>query len=153
MSFIVSLNFSMIDLFLAMTAPSNPVVRTNRPGVGRFPNGSLLRQLKPLEAIEFFLDAALVILAGTARGPLADPVPFLHQQFPVLAVGLEIEGGDNVLPHQHRQREVAEQALLLGHIGLETMAVVEEQFGSLALDDQGIERRENVDEAGVGLTS
>ena len=27
----------------------------------------------------------------------ADPVPFLHQQFPVLAVGLEIERGDDVV--------------------------------------------------------
>src|SRR3954465_13864511 len=112
---------------------------------------SLLRQLKPFEAVQFFLDAALVFLAGAARGTLADPIPFLHQQFFGLTVGLEVDGGDDVLTDQYRQREIAEQALFPGHIGLEAMAVVEEQFGALALDDQGIERREDVHQAATAL--
>src|SRR5438045_3760621 len=79
------------------------------------PRQNSLRQLKPLEAIELFLDAALVVLAHTARGALADPVPLLHQQFLVLAVGLEIDGGNDVFADQHRQRKIAEQALLFWH--------------------------------------
>ncbi|HET9469547.1 MAG TPA: hypothetical protein VFO24_00480, partial [Usitatibacter sp.] len=34
--------------------------------------------------------------------------------------------------------------LLLRHIGLEQVLVAEDEMGSLALDDQGIERRQNV---------
>src|SRR6267142_2139586 len=112
---------------------------------------ALLRQLKPLETIQFFFDSALEVLARAPRGALADPAPFLHQKLLVLPVGLEIDGGDDVFADQHRQREIAEQALVLGHIGLEPMAVAEEQFGALALDDQGIERRENVHQASVPL--
>src|SRR5437016_2769846 len=107
-----------------------------------------IRQLKPLEAIELFLDPALQILARLAFRGLApaDPGPLLHQEFPVLPVGLEIERGDDVLADQDRQREIAELAFLLRHIGLEAMLVVEEQMRPLALDDQGIERREDVHE-------
>ena len=82
---------------------------------------------------------------------LADPAPFLHQEFLVLAVGLQVDGGDDVFADQDRQREIAEQALLLRHIGLEAVAVAEEQLGALALDDQRIERREDVHQAGVAL--
>ena len=90
--------------------------------------------------------AALRSLRDLALGGLAvaDPGPFLHQQLLVLAVGLEIDGGDDVVADQHRQRKVAELALFLRHIGLELVAVAEEQFGALALDDQWIERREDV---------
>src|SRR5207244_8629725 len=102
------------------------------------------RELKPLETIQLFLDAALVVLARSPRRALADPAPFLHQEFPVLAVGLQIDGGDDVFADQDRQREIAEQALLFRHVGLEAVAVIEEQFGALALDDQGIERREDM---------
>src|SRR6266487_4506469 len=110
-----------------------------------------LRQLKPLKAIQFFLDAALVVLARSPRRALADPAPFLHQQFLVLAVGLQIDRGNDVLPHQDRQREIAEQALILWHIGLEAVTVIEEQFGALALDNKRIERREDVHRA-IALT-
>src|SRR5882757_7364231 len=153
MSFTVSVNFSRIVFSLAMTPPSHSVVANQPAGRSQVPKGNSLRQLKPLEAIELFLDAALVFLARRPCGALADPTPFLHQQFLVLAVGLEIDGGDDVRAYQHRQREVAEQALFLGHIGLETVAVIEEQFSALALDNQGIERRENVDEAAIAFAS
>src|SRR5258705_13737745 len=112
---------------------------------------ALLRQLKPLETIQFFLDSALEVLAQAPRGALADPAPFLHQQFPVLAVGLEVDGGDDVLADQHRQREITEQALFLWDIGLEAVTIAEEQFGALALDDQWIERRQDVHQAGIAL--
>src|SRR3954468_23690165 len=106
---------------------------------------ALLRQLKPLETMQFLLDAALVVLAlGAAACTLADPAPFLHQEFLVLAVGLQIDGGDDVFANQHRQCEIAEQALFLRHVRLKSVAVVEKQFGALALDDQGVERREDV---------
>src|SRR6476659_7798830 len=108
---------------------------------------SLLRELKPLETMQLFLDAALVVLARRPRSALADPAPFLHQQFLVLAVGLEVDGGDDVAADQDRQREIAEQALFLRHVGLEAVTVVEEQFGALALDDQRIERRQDVHRA------
>src|SRR6476661_2838093 len=99
-----------------------------------------LRQLKSFKSIQLFLDSALEILARALCRALADPTPFLHQQFLVLAVGLEIDRRDDVFADQDRQREIAEQALFLRQIGLETVAVIEEQFGALALDDQGIER-------------
>src|SRR5262245_17060045 len=80
---------------------------------------SLFRQLKPFKAVQLFLDAALVVLAAPLRRALADPAPFLHQQLPVLAVGLEVNGGNDVFPDQDRQREIAEQTLFLRYIGLE----------------------------------
>src|SRR5437879_1569134 len=119
---------------------------TNPTAPGSWTETSL-RQLKPLETVELVLDAALVVLARGPRRALADPAPFLHQQFLVLAVGLEVDGGDDVFADQNRQREIAEHAFFLRHIGLEAVTVVEEQFGALALDDQGIERREDVHRA------
>jgi hypothetical protein len=63
-----------------------------------------------------FLDAALVVLArGAAAGAFADPAPFLHQEFLVLAVGLQIDGGDDVLaasPSAHRLRWTGSTGLL-----------------------------------------
>ena len=97
--------------------------------------------------MQFLLDPGFQVLAaGFARG--ADPAPFLHQEFAVLPVGFQIDGGDDLLAGQHRQGKIAELALLLWHIGFETVAVVEEQFGALALDHQRIERRENVHQFG-----
>ena len=90
--------------------------------------------------------SAFQILARAAFGALADPAPFLHQQFALLAVGLEIEGCDDVLAGQHRQCKIAELALFLRHVGLEAMLVIEHEVGPLALDDQGIERGEDVDQ-------
>jgi|GEM_PF-5363467 len=60
-----------------------------------------LRELKPLEPVQLFLDAALQILARAPRRGV-DPTPFLHQQFAALAVGLQIDGGDDVFAHQNR---------------------------------------------------
>src|SRR5258708_32598373 len=107
-----------------------------------------IRQLKPLEAIKLLLDPALQILARLAFRGLApaDPGPLLHQELPVLPVGLEIERGDDVAADQNRQREIAELAFLLRHISLEAVLVVEEQMRPLAQDDQQIERRQDVHE-------
>ena len=76
-----------------------------------------LRQLKPLEAIEFFLDPALVLLARSLRRAPADPVPFLHQQLLVLAIGLEVDGGDDVLAHQHRPDGTERDREILTSVG------------------------------------
>src|ERR1700694_3793599 len=103
-----------------------------------------LRQLKPFEAVQLLLDAAFEVLARAATRTSADPAPFLQQQFLPLAIGLEIERGDNVVADQNRQREIAEAPLFLGEIGLEAMFVIEKQVCPPALDDQRIERRENV---------
>src|SRR6266404_6709005 len=103
-----------------------------------------LRQLKPLEAVQRFLDAALKILARAALRAVADPIPFLQQQFSASAIGLEIERGDDVVADQHRQREIAEHPLLPRHVGLEAMLVAEEKMGTLALNAERIERREDV---------
>src|ERR1700730_9168596 len=106
--------------------------------------GPSLRKLKALAAIELFLDDALEVLARAADFPLADPAPFLHQEFLVRPIGLQINRGDDLATDQHRQREVAEETLVFRHISLETVLVVKEQMSPLALDDQGIERREDV---------
>ena len=50
-----------------------------------------IRELEALEAIEFLLDAALQVLPSTTPGTLADPTPFLHQQFSLLTISLQID--------------------------------------------------------------
>jgi hypothetical protein len=40
--------------------------------------GTSLGELKTLETMQFFLDAALEILARAPRRAAADPIPFLH---------------------------------------------------------------------------
>src|SRR5262249_19382719 len=80
------------------------------------------------------------------RLAMADPAPLLHQELSVLPVGLQIQRGDNLIVHQNRKSEIAENTFGLGHIGLELVAVAEDELAALALDDEGIERRENVDE-------
>src|SRR2546430_6679103 len=61
-----------------------------------FPYTTLFRS-EPLEAVQLLLDAALQCRPRLAFGALAlaDPIPFLHQQFLVLPVGLQIDGCDN----------------------------------------------------------
>src|SRR3954469_14826216 len=95
----------------------NSVSRGTRPAGDPNAQSGSLRQLKPLEPVERFLDAALELIAPAPRSALADPAPFLHQQLFVLAVGLQIDGGDDLVTDEHRQRKVAEQALFLRHIG------------------------------------
>src|SRR5690242_4594858 len=82
-----------------------------RPGMTKYS----LRELKTLEAVQFFLDATLQEPAWL----LADPRPFLHQQLLRLAIGFQINRRDDLIANQHRQREIAEHPLLLGYIGLE----------------------------------
>src|ERR1700731_1830521 len=107
-----------------------------------------LPELKPLEPVQLLLNAALQPLARAPRRAGAEPAPFLQQQFLVLAVGFQIERGDDVDPRQHRQREIPKTALFLRHVGLEAVFVVEEEMGALALDDQRVERGEDVHQLG-----
>jgi len=98
-----------------------------------------------LEAVQLLFDPLLERAARAA----ADPGPLLQQELALLAVGLEIDGGDDRVVDQNRQGEVAEAALLLRQIGLEAVLVVEEQLCPLALNHQRIERRQNVHDPGI----
>src|SRR5947209_2523939 len=89
-------------------------------------------ELKALEGVQYLLDAALEVLARA----FDDPVPLLLQQRGALAVGLEVDRGDDVLTRKHRQRGIAEHPLLFGDISLEAMRLAEKLFGAPALDDQ-----------------
>src|ERR1700752_809062 len=84
-----------------------------------------VRHLKPLKAIELFLNAALELLERLALRGLAgsDPAPLLHEQLPVRAVGLEVKCGDDLIINQNRERKIAENTFGLGHIGLELVAI------------------------------
>src|SRR6185437_16148678 len=52
---------------------------------------------------------------------------------------------------EYRAGEISEHALMGRKIGLEAMLVVEEELQPLTLQDQGIERRKNMDSHGVGF--
>src|SRR5467141_3608027 len=99
------------------------------------------RELEALEAVQCFFDSPL---AQPARA-IADPAPSLHQQFLPLAIGLEINDGDDFVPDEHGLGEVAEQPLVLGNVSLEAVLVVEEQMQPLALMDERVEGRQDVD--------
>src|ERR1700730_4994947 len=94
--------------------------------------------------MQFFLDQVFQALPRTPLRPLADPAPLLQQQFFLLAIGLEIERGDDALACQHRQREIAEAPPFLRDIGLEAVPVIEEKMRPLALDDERVEWREDM---------
>ena len=78
----------------------------------RVPKAPSFRELKPLEAVQFFLDAALEVLSRAPLRGSADPAPFLHQQFAALAVGLEVDGGDDVVTSKNRQGALRGLALV-----------------------------------------
>src|SRR3954465_11650407 len=54
-----------------------------------------VRELKPLEPMQLLLDAGFKSLPGAPRRT-TDPVPILHKQLAILAIGFEIERGDDV---------------------------------------------------------
>src|SRR5262245_685795 len=101
----------------------------------------LAPELEALEAVQLILDALLQVRAWT----FCDPSPFLYEQFLLLAIRLEIDGGNDAVADENGQGEIAEQTLLLGDVSLEAMFIVKEEVRSPALDDERIERRENVD--------
>ena len=70
----------------------------------------------------------------------------MHQQLSVLAICLEVDRCDYLVAEEHRQSEISEHPLLLGDIGLETVLVIEEELEPLALNDQRVERREDMNE-------
>src|SRR5882762_4885450 len=95
------------------------------------------RELEALEAVQCLFDSPF---AQPARA-VADPVPSLHQELLPLAIGLEINDGDDFVPDEHRLGEVAEPPLVLGDISLEAVLVAEEQMHPLALMDERVEGR------------
>ena len=76
---------------------------------------------------------------------MANPGPALHQELAPLAVGLEIDGGGDFVPDQHRLGEVAEAALVPGDVSLEAVLVAEEQVQALPLVDERVEGGQDVD--------
>src|SRR5579863_3698489 len=92
--------------------------------------------------MELRLDMRLMSL-GRA---LADPGPFLNQQGLVGAIRLQVDRSDDFIADEHGQGEIAEDAFLFGNIGFETMIVVEEKLQLLALNDQRIEGRKNMNQ-------
>src|SRR5262249_11325112 len=120
------------------------------PGFRRDERSMPLRsvlKLKLREAVKLFLDERLMRL----RLAFADPRPFLHQQFLIRAVRFDVERSDDLVADQHRQREIAIDALFLRHISFEQMVVAEEELQPLALNDQRIERRENMRQRGLEM--
>jgi hypothetical protein len=71
-----------------------------------------------------------------SAGPVpADPVPALHQKFPLLPVGFEVEGSNDPISDQNRANEIAEYPLVLGNVSFQAILVIEKEPESLALDD------------------
>src|SRR6185437_428941 len=131
---------------MSIIISSHEFVKSRAAIFSRCPASRSVGELKMLETVQFLFDPALQLLARAA----ADPVPLLQQQLALPAIGLEIDGGNDLVADQHRQREISEQPLLLWHIGLEAMAIAKKQFAALALDDERIERREDVHGFGGG---
>ena len=83
--------------------------------------------------------------AADERGtPSTDPVPALHQKLLPLPVGLQVEAGNDPIPDQNRAHEIAEHPLVLWDVSFEAILVIEEEPESLALDDQRVERRQDM---------
>src|SRR5688572_24258856 len=59
-------------------------------------------KLKALEAVQLRLDAFLM---GT-RGAFAYPAPFLQEELAGRAIGLDVDGGDDLIAREHRQGEI-----------------------------------------------
>jgi hypothetical protein len=59
-------------------------------------------------------------------------------------IALQVEAGNDAIPDQNRAHEIAEQPLLFGNVGFEAILVVEEEAQSLALDDERVEGRQDV---------
>src|SRR6201988_5449039 len=97
-------------------------------------------ELEALEAVQRFFD-----LPSPRRArAIADPGPALHQEPAPLAVGLEVDGGGDLVPDQHGLGEVAEAPLVLGDGRLEAVLVAEEEMQPPALMDERVEGRQDV---------
>ena len=107
-----------------------------------------LPQLKPLEAMQLLFDCGFNCLRASRLPPPPTQLHFCISNLRFLRSVFRSIAATMSPPDQHRQREIAEFALLLRHVGLEAMVVAEEQFGPLALDDQRIERREDMHQIG-----
>ena len=93
--------------------------------------------------------------ASSMRGLVAvaavvDPGPLLDQEPAAGAVGLEVDRRGDAVADEDRQGEVAELPFRGRDIGLEAVVVVEEGGEALALDDERVEGREDVDAVGLG---
>ncbi len=103
-------------------------------------------ELERFEAVQGLVDGGAGLGAGVAFGP----VPVLDEELAGGAVGLEVDGGEDAVADEDREGEVAEAAARGGDVGLEEMVVAEDLAEALALDDQRVEGREDVDGRGVG---
>ena len=66
----------------------------------------------------------------------------LDEQRAALAVGLEIDPGDQLLAEQERQHVVAVHPLGGRGVDLDAVAKAEQPLGALPKPDQGVERRQ-----------
>jgi hypothetical protein len=80
---------------------------------------------------------------GAGRAP-ADPLPALHQKLLPRPVGFEVEGGNDPIPDQDWANKIAKYPLVLGNVSFEAILVIEEEPESLALDDQRVEGRQDM---------
>src|SRR5690606_24143113 len=119
-----------------------------RSGAQVAPLSFSVPELEALEAAQFLLDEAFV----GARAGRGEPVPGLDQQFARRAIGLQVESRHDIVADQHGQGEVAELALCLGDVSFEHVIIIEEEFQACPLNDDGVERIEDVYQrlAGIG---
>src|SRR5215472_15379668 len=76
--------------------------------------------------------------------PATDPGPTLHPEFLPRSVGLEVKRSNHPIPDQNRTNEIPKYALVPGNVSFEAILVIEEQPESFALDDQRVERGQDV---------
>src|SRR5271167_4469084 len=79
-----------------------------------------------------------------SAGRPADPVPALYQKFLPRPIGLEVQGGNDPISDQNRATEIAKYALVLGNVSFKAIFVIEEKPEAFALDDQRVERGQNM---------
>src|SRR5262245_16896824 len=85
--------------------------------------GGSAGKLEALEAVQGLLDLPLAPPACA----VGEPGPLLQHELCLLAIDLEIDGGDDFLVDEHGAREVAEHPLGLGYVGLEAVFVAEDE--------------------------
>ena len=97
-------------------------------------------ELKLREPIELTLDDRFMV--GLIA--FAHPMPGLNEKAFLFPVGFQIKTGDNLVADQNRQGEIAKLALLLRYIDLKDMVIIEEGACALSLNDQRVERRQDM---------
>lgn len=69
-----------------------------------------------------------------------EPCPFPDRQRACVAIHLRIDGGDDPVADQHREREISQQPLCRVNIGFEPVLITVQGQQPLALDHERINR-------------